>query len=60
MYITNGKYYIPTDKNGNTVFETNIHGVGLTPDIAVEASGIYYMELDPCLTAAADYGFGRR
>ena len=55
MYITNGKYYIPTDKNGNTVFETNIHGVGLTPDIAAEASGIYYMELDPCLTAAAEY-----
>ena len=55
MYITNGKYYIPTDKNGNTVFETNIHGVGLTPDSAAEASGIYYMELEPCLTAAAEY-----
>lgn len=55
LFITNGKYYIPTGKNGETVFETNIHGVGLTPDISAEASGIYYMAEDPCLTTAADY-----
>lgn len=55
LFITNGKYYIPTEKNGQTVFETNIHGVGLTPDIEADASGIYYMAEDPCLTTAAGY-----
>lgn len=55
LYITNGKYYIPTAKNGETVFETNIHGVGLTPDIPADASGMYYMEKDPCLLEAAAY-----
>ena len=55
LFITNGKYYIPTEKNGGTVFETNIHGVGLTPDFEADASGIYYMAEDPCLNTAAGY-----
>ena len=55
LYITNGKYYIPTGDNGTTVFEKNIHGVGLTPDIAADASGTYYMSGDPCLKEAADF-----
>ena len=55
LFITNGKYYIPTGKDGETVFETNIHGVGLTPDIPADASGIYYMDQDPCLLSAEEY-----
>ena len=55
LYITNGKYYIPTQKNGETVFEVNIHGKGLTPDIEAEASGAYYMDEDPCFLSAAEY-----
>lgn len=55
LYITNGKYYIPSLKDGKTVFETNIHGVGITPDIISDASGIYYMAVDPCLRDAAEY-----
>ncbi len=55
LYITNGKYYIPTQKNGETVFEVNIHGKGLTPDIEAEASGAYYMDKDPCFLSAAEY-----
>lgn len=55
LYITNGKYYIPTGENGETVFEVNIHGKGLTPDFPAEASGAYYMSEDPCLLTASDY-----
>lgn len=55
LYMTNGRYYIASEKNGETVFETNIHGVGLTPDIPADASGMYYMAQDPCLLEAADY-----
>ena len=41
LYIPNGKYYIPTDEDGDGVVEwtTNIHGVGFTPDI--ETDSIY-------------------
>ena len=55
LYITNGKYYIPTQKNGETVFEVNIHGSGLTPDIETDASGRYYMAEDPCFLQATQY-----
>ena len=55
LYITNGKYYIPTQKNGETGFEVNIHGKGLNPDIEAEASGAYYMDEDPCFLSAAEY-----
>lgn len=55
LYITNGKYYIPTQKDGETVFEVNIHGTGLAPDIEAEASGAYYMDEDPCFLSAAEY-----
>lgn len=55
LFITNGKYYIPSSKDGKTVFENNIHGVGLTPDISADASGVYYMTEDPCFIEAVNY-----
>lgn len=54
LYITNGRYYIPTYKDGETVFENSIHGVGITPDIAADASGIYSVTEDPCFIAAVE------
>ena len=54
LYITNGMYYVPSTKNGQTVFETNFHGVGIAPDYEADTTGVYYMNLDPCFLKAAE------
>ena len=55
LWITNGKYYLPLDIGGEVVWETSIHGVGISPseENVVSTSKVFDYRYDPVIVRAA-------